>query len=417
MFPKNRSSLYKLVWSQPLYKLAKHYQVNEQWIINECVKARIPRPLQGYWRAVLKGNAPAVPPLPPLMKEEEPLSKSAIEDRRVTSDYPTKPAGKRVKRIKDVPVSSGAQILEATKEILLAGPVTELGYYRPTKRKLLDINVSVDAFDNAKMFLLKLFAALEKKGLQIRFSEGREAIHRRDISAANGHNRIFLYPSLWKPSNASVVVVDDICIGFSLVEIAEYVYARKVGNRYIPDEKLIQWARGKNPSRNDYHLKKDLPCGRFKLQLYSPYDIEGWVAEFVQSKKSGLVSQIPNIVDAIFKAVPIIREAIAQEKKRHEEWLIEREILIRENEKQEQIRRQQNAVKESIAELNALMIQWRADKLVEQFFVEAKADILKLDVADQELLLSRLEAAKSFVDGASALERLVNWKTPAERLK
>lgn len=425
MFPKNRSSLYKLVWSQPLYEIAKHYQVDEQWIIDECIKGKVPRPLQGYWRAVAKGNAPAVPPLPPLKEEQKQTTKTSISTVDKGDSFtqtpqaviPYKGSSKRVKRVTSANSARGVQLFQLTKETLLAGPVSRLGYYRPTKRKLLDINVSTAALDSAEAFLVKFFAALGRAGLNVRLAEASDKVYRREISAGTDQRPLFLYPSLWKPSNASVILVEGICVGFSLVELVENVPVKQVGDRYVRDEKMMQWTRGKNATSIGYHLTMNLPCGLFKLQLYSPYDVEGWVKVFTQTKACGLISQIPGIVDAVIKAAPIIKESIALEKKRHEEWLIKHEELMREYEIREQIKRQENAIKESMDELNAVMSKWREDKFIEQFFDEATADILKLDFDLQENLLNRINAAKGFIKGDSAFERLMKWKTPTERLK
>lgn len=53
-------------------------------------------------------------------------------------------------------------MFSATKEILLKSQITELGYYKRSRRKLLDVNVSDSGLSDAEAFLLKLFAAAEK---------------------------------------------------------------------------------------------------------------------------------------------------------------------------------------------------------------------------------------------------------------
>lgn len=65
-FLNNRKSLYMLVWAKPADVLAADLRVSKQALIARCVELQVPRPLDGYWRAVAKGNPPAIPPLPPL---------------------------------------------------------------------------------------------------------------------------------------------------------------------------------------------------------------------------------------------------------------------------------------------------------------------------------------------------------------
>lgn len=62
----DRKSLYLLVWAKPADVLAADLRLSELALIARCIELKIPRPMAGYWRAVAKGNAPSIPPLPPL---------------------------------------------------------------------------------------------------------------------------------------------------------------------------------------------------------------------------------------------------------------------------------------------------------------------------------------------------------------
>lgn len=68
--PSKRQSLYELVWSKPAHEIVANLQISEQTLIARCVELQIPRPLEGYWRAVAKGAAPAVPALPSFKHNE-----------------------------------------------------------------------------------------------------------------------------------------------------------------------------------------------------------------------------------------------------------------------------------------------------------------------------------------------------------
>ncbi len=312
---------------------------------------------------------------------------------------------------------TGAQLFFAAKEILLKAQVTQLGYYKPTKRKLLDVNVSDTGLNDAEAFLLKFFATAERSGFRVRLAEMRESFHRRDISAFEEGGRDFLYPSLWKPTNESVISLDGISVGFSLVEMVEYVPAKRVKGRYVRDEKMISWSRGKNSAHLGYYSRHHIPCGRFRLQLYSPYEQEGWYQVFTQTKTCGLISQIPKIIKAAHSALPVLKKEIQAQKERAEAHRLRMEQQMIEYKKREAIRKREEAHKASVNELQGIMVKWAEDMRVEQFFRDAERDIEKCNAVLQDQLRERLRAARGFMQGETALQRLLKWRTPDERLK
>lgn len=423
--PGNRQSLYELVWSTPAHEIVLNFNISEQRLIARCVEIQIPRPLEGYWRGVAKGAAPAVPSLPPFEDKENiippkmpDVSLAIVTEVEGEQLLPSgsKPASKG--RPKSPSRSTlGAQLFSMAKEILLKSQITELGYYKPLKRKLLDVNVTDSGLSDAEAFLLKLFAAAEKGGLRIRLAETNESLRRRDISVSEDGSRDFIYPSIWKPSNESVMCVDGLNVGFSLVEMTENMPTKQVKGRYVRDEKMINWSRGKNSADIGYYSRRHIPCGRFRFQLYSPYDPDGWHQVFTQTKNCGLISQIPKMIKAAQSAVPIMKKKIQAQKERAEAQRKRIELQIIEYEKREVIRRKEEAYKNSVSELQGIMARWVEDKRVEQFFIDAERDIQNYDPVLQDKLRERLKAARDFMQGETALQRLLKWRTPDERLK
>ncbi|MBZ3672297.1 hypothetical protein JT305_05020 [Salmonella enterica subsp. enterica serovar Senftenberg] len=47
-------------------RIASLYSISKEQLTKRCAELRIPRPLAGYWKALAKGTAPAVPALPDL---------------------------------------------------------------------------------------------------------------------------------------------------------------------------------------------------------------------------------------------------------------------------------------------------------------------------------------------------------------
>ena len=419
----DRKSLYQLIWSKPVNEAASELSITEQALIARCIELRIPRPMAGYWRAVARDNAPSIPPLPPL-KANESISSfsqvglsqppSVVKDKPSRSSNNAKPDARRKTPSHSV---TGAQLFFAAKEILLKAQVTQLGYYKPTKRKLLDVNVSDTGLSDAEAFLLKFFAAAEKSGFRVRLAEMSESFRRRDISACEEGGRDLLYPSLWRPGNESVISSEGISVGFSLFEMAEYVPAKRVKGRYVRDEKMISWSRGKNSAHLGYYSRHHIPCGRFRLQLYSPYEPEGWHQIFTQTKTCGLISQIPKIIKAAHSALPVLKKEIQAQKERAEAHRLRMEQQMIEYKKREAIRKREEAHKASVNELQGIMVKWAEDMRVEQFFRDAERDIEKCNAVLQDQLRERLRAARGFMQGETALQRLLKWRTPDERLK
>lgn len=276
----------------------------------------------------------------------------------------------------------------ATKAILLKSQITELDYYKPSKRKLLDVNVSDTGLNDAETFLLKLFAAAEKAGLRVRLAAMNKSLRRRNISVSEDDSRDFLYPSFWRPSNESVICVECLNVGFSLVEVT-------VG----------------------YYSWRHIPCGQFRFQLYSPYEPDGWHQVFTQTKNCGLISQKAQMIKAAQAAVPIMKKEIQSRKERAEAERLRIEQQIIEYEKREAIRLKEEAYKQSVDELYGIMAKWVEDRRVEQFFTDAERDIQSCDPVLKEKLRERLRAAKELMQGETALQLLLKWRTPDERLK
>lgn len=203
---------------------------------------------------------------------------------------------------------------------------------------------------------------------------------------------------------------------FSLAEMTEYVPAKEVNGRYIRDETMIRWMRGKYDKPFRYVIRHALPTGRFLLQLYSPYTSTNWQVQFRQTKQCGLVSQIPKIISAMHDAVPLIKKQLEETRIKAEARRIQWELDEKRYREQDRIRREKEAYNASLAELKAIMVQWAEDKRIEQFFREAEIDVDTFDKPKRMLVIERLQLARHFLSGVTAVELLLDWKTPQERL-
>lgn len=229
------------------------------------------------------------------------------------------------------------------------------------------------------------------------------------------------HPSVTSGSPVDGVVfcflrVSHMLFAFNLAEMTEYVPAEEVDGRYIRDETMIRWMRGKYDKPFRYVIKHALPTGRFFLQLYSPYSSTNWQVEFRQTKQCGLISQIPKIISAMHEAVPLIKKQLEEARVKTEARRIQWELNEKRYREKERIRREKEAYTASLAELNGIMIQWAEDKRIEQFLCDVEKDVASIDEHQKAQIMERLQLARQFLLEDTAVERLLKWQTPLERL-
>lgn len=256
-----------------------------------------------------------------------------------------------------------------------------------------------------------------KQGYRITLDVAGERLHRAEIDIKEDpKGEGYRWDNLWRPYTPSIICVGDMHFAFNLAEMTEYVPAKKVKHRYVRDEQMGRWVRGKNSAPFLHVSKHTLPTVRFLLQLYSPYSSAKWLVQFRQTKQCGLISQIPKMILAMQDAVPLITRQLEETRIKAEEWRIqyEREHAI--YLEKERIRLEEEAYNASRTELKSIMVQWAEDKRLEQFFREAEQDAARLGEQQKVQVMERLQLARQFLSGDTAVERLLKWKTPQERL-
>jgi|GEM_PF-1295370 len=415
--PDDREELYHLVWREPAERITSLYSISKEQLTKRCAELRIPRPLAGYWKALAKGTAPAVPALPDLKsgkveKFPRKTSQATPPPTKISSKVAVPAPRKRART-----AGSGYALIDDLKTYLPVSSVTKDGYYKPTKKKLLDLNVSETGFNSAIDFLSRFFAALGKQGYWVRLAESGEGFHCQGIDIKEDPKEGGLrYDSLWRPCSASIICVGDVLFAFNLAEMTEYVPAKEINGRYIRDETMVRWMRGTHEKPFRYVIRHTLPTGRFVLQLYSPYSSTNWQVEFRQTKQCGLVSQIPKIISAMHDAVPLIKNQLEEARVKAEAQRIQWELDEKRYREKELIRREKEAYNASLAELKAIMVQWVEDKRIEQFFREAELDVAMVDEHRKGLAMERLRLARIFLSEETGIEWLLKWKIPEERL-
>ncbi|MCX9024281.1 hypothetical protein [Citrobacter portucalensis] len=413
VLPEDREALYNLVWREPAERIASLYNISIEELARRCSELQIPRPLAGYWKALVKGTAPTVPALHALKKGKM----AKISKETSVTAPPTTTVLPPAMRKQAAITGNGYALINDLKTYLPKSSVTEDGYYKPAKKKLLDLNVSVTGFDSAIDFLSRFFDALGKQGYRVTLDVPGERFHRAEIDIKEDpKGEGYRWDNLWRPYTPSIICIGDMHFAFNLAEMTEYVPAKKVKNRYVRDEQMGRWIRGKNSAPFLHVSKHTLPTGRFLLQLYSPYESADWRVQFRQTKQCGLISQIPKMILALQEAVPLISKQLEEAKIKAEKWRIQREREHAIYLEKEKIRREEEAYSASRTELKSIMAQWAEDKWLGQFFCEAEKDAASLDEQQKVQVMKRLQLARQFLSGDTAVKRLLKWKTPQERL-
>lgn len=264
--PEDRELLYHLVWREPAERIAILYSITTEALARRCSEQQIPRPMTGYWKALAKGTAPAIPPLPALKKTREDKADKALVSPRQTSVPKFVKPSSPTKRKPHPVTGNGYGLINDLKTYLTGTTITRDGYYKPSKKKLLDLNVSDTGFNSAIDFLSRFFDALNRQGYRVRLANRCEDFHRVEIDTREEPKEGgFRWENLWRPCCATIICTGDTHFAFNLAEMTEYVPAKLVKGRYIHDEKMVRWSRGKNADLFLRVSKHSLPAGRFLL--------------------------------------------------------------------------------------------------------------------------------------------------------
>ena len=170
-----REALYKMVWSEPVSKLARGYGLSDRGLGKICGRLEIPVPGRGYWQMKKKGLKIPVPPLRPTKKSNATgayihrTSKPHRdgEQNHETCDLIT--AEKLPENKITVPPSldSPHSLIAITQRSLIGAKVDDRGLKQPRARGCLDIRVGQDSIDRAILIMDTLVKALETRGFDI----------------------------------------------------------------------------------------------------------------------------------------------------------------------------------------------------------------------------------------------------------
>lgn len=412
----SRDKLYRLVWSEPMTKIAQRFDVSGSYLARICTLLNVPRPERGYWAKLAYGKAPPQTPLP-APQPGDPLHWSK-EGERLTVPRPEAPPRRKPEKKVRIARNQVHGLIRGVRSHFENGrPVDEGAYLKPYKKLLVDATASQAGLDRALDLANDLFNALESVGYRVVLAPadaqlGREQIDEREV--ATKPRERWQYSGLWSPYRPTVVYVGTVAIGLAIVEMSENVTLRYVNGKYIRDSEYI-------PPRSRYHVDhtwtttRDLPSGRMRIIAYSPYGRVGWSMQWQETKSASLRGQIRTIVEAIEAAAPDLvaklEEADRQAEIRRQQWAAEEEHRRREEDR----RRVEQSIADSKAELRQVIERWSDVMSIERFLAGVEQKAYGLAEADRLDVLERLALARAFLGTQDPLEFFRGWKAPEER--
>lgn len=412
-----RETLYVLVWSEPMLKVADRFGVSSSYMARVCTLLNVPRPERGYWAKLAVGKAPKQPLLPE-PQPGDPLEwtrDGTIPKRLRPLPKPPVPKPRKPRR------STANQLdvhhlIRGAKAHFEAGRLTYHGnYLRPKKHLLVDLTVTKPALDKALSFANQLFLTLETRGYRVVIAPSWEKFQRaivdeREIPERNPH-----YNNLWGPQRCTIVYIGTVAIGLTIMELSEVVEARHVNGEYIRLTDYVPKRRGRYALDHGWTSKHQFPTESLCLQAYSPYPRASWTQQWRETKSRDILDRIPTIVRELGKATVelarLVEEGERQAELERQRWAAQQEEWRRE----EAERRAAKALKDSNMELLEIIESWAAAKRLEEFFADAQRSAMDLPQEDRASTMERLQRARELIGSTDALDRFQFWRKPEER--
>lgn len=414
-----REELYAAVWTEPLSKLAKRFQVSDSYLARVCDSLNVPRPNAGYWAKKDAGKASSPPALPAALAGE-PTGWQPGGGVLVRKSVPrAKPTTERTPR--NASPKTHGLIQGAMSDFLKTRRVDEWwSYLKPYKRNLVDITTSQPGLEYALTFANAVFLALEAKGHRVSlidryygsvrrlgFGTGERPVQQKEYNPDD---------KSWTPRRLTVVHVDGCMVGLTLVEVAAPTLLRYVGNNtYVRDSDYVAPKGRLRHADNTWTTTRDCPTGRLRLVAYAPHCRVELAEHWQENGKSRLLSRLPDVVAAIealgAKMPALVAQGDAQlERERRQYESEERQRAIRENK-----RRIEESTKQSQEQLDALIHHWAEIKARSEFLSRLEQDIVDLPALERTPLLARLALARELIGSTDPMPHFQAWRAPAER--
>lgn len=415
----SREELYQLVWSQPMTKVAEQFDVSGSYMARVCSILNVPRPERGYWAKLAVNKAPIPLPLPEAQPGDQ-LYWS--QDGEVRPPVKSKQLSQRAIKTKvRVPKAYVHNLIRGAKTLFEnSRPVDEDAYLRPFKKLLVDITVSKVCLDKALDFANDLFNTFESAGHRVVIAPSDEKLRRAAIDEREVQNKPrnnYFHTGSWSPYRPTVVYIDGIAIGLSVIEMSEEILLRYVRGKYIRDADYAPTKSSRHDADHTWTTSRNIPSGRLRLVAYSPYGRVHWSNDWNETKTASLSSLVKTIVkhleEAVTELVAKLDEAERKAEIDRQEWRAAEERRRRE----EDTRRTEQSIKESKEQLAQIIQKWGHVMDIERFLTGVEQRAAELPESERVRIVKRMELAREFLGSQDPLDFFMSWNTPRERYK
>jgi hypothetical protein len=333
-----REELYKLVWSEPVSKLARGYGLSDRGLGKICKRLEIPVPGRGYWQMKKRGLKMPVSPLRPTKKINATgayIHRKSKPQRDGEEDHETCgliTAEKMPENKITVPLSldSPHNLIVMTQRSLIGAKVDARGLKQPRARGCLDIHVGPDSIDRAILIMDTLVKALETRGFDI-------AVKKEP------------------PFSTTVSVVDE-SIEFALNEDLNRT-ERKLTAAQIKDKEKHPWMY----SRQEYDYS---PNGILYLRIKND-DSLNIRKTWSDGRRQRLEDCLNSFVGGLAKAAIAIKHLRTEREQRELRWQEEK----RQREESERIRREDE---EKMKTLDREVASWQRSQQIRSYIEAVK---------------------------------------------
>ena len=306
----SREQLYHLIWSSPLKKVAFDLGVSDSHLIRVCRLLRVPRPKAGHWVRTRAGKLVEKCPLPPApaglpSRWMETLGKRTRSRRKPAPTTSTLPSA--------TGASSGLHpLIKGSKRHFMSGSLFNKGtYLRPTKHLLLDLTVSEQSLEAGLGLASALITALEESGYPVAIAKAgtllkRGSLDEYEVPVMEPRPR---YPPLWRPARPTVVNVDGVFLGLSIIEMSQLQSFGEPSTTRVTEH--AQNVR--KPEWTDLAESRRVPIGKFRIVAYVPYFLRAWSYTWQDTRRSSLNERLPEIISDLKAAATSLQGLILQD--------------------------------------------------------------------------------------------------------
>ena len=364
----SRDELYRLVWSDPMTKIAVRFDVSRSYLARICTLLNVPRPARGYWAKLEVGKAPPQVPLP-APRPGDPVHWRKDGEPIVVPKPKAAPRRQPEAKVRINRNEVHGLIRGARTQFKNGRPKDADAYLKPQKRLLVDVTASLSGVDKALDLANDLFNALESVGHRVVLAPsdaglGRARIDEREVAAKPRDDRDHV--GLWSPYRPTVVYVGTVAIGLSIVEMSEKTTLRHLHGKYIRATEYVA-PRDRSYVEERWTTTRELPSGRMRIVAYSPYREVDGPKQWDETKSAPLHGQIKTIVEAI-EAMASVLVAKLEQADREAETRRQQRLAEEENsQRAEDRKRVEQSIAESKVALRQVIERWSDITNIESF--------------------------------------------------